>query len=496
MIKKICKSSYHSHEVQRCEENLNNLETISREAEEVCQRVAFDDESDRKKCEKTAEICEKALKACESHHGIRSDRCQEKRDTCQTRVHNIHSLRKKLQKMGHNSQLNRLNIKAAVKGRSGQLSVQTSISFGQKTEENGYVVKYFAGAEIEIPHKSAEYEVSVEGKVVLPRISNRWATKQLLEEELKMEVEGKIKAGRKDNLKEVSFKTIMEKSEEQKESIRKSPEYLKCSEHEQQDNILSSTCMKVRHQAASTDKTTLIVELPKELDQEPAVLKIEEYIKAYFISQISVHHDSSVSSPKELKVVLDISRAGDEAQLKVERSGHKWVVKNIRLPQYAKGIVPMSLSNRPAQNILQKLTHNQAPASCRIEPSYVSTFDNKTIRYEMNDCMHLLFKDRSGKIPVAVLARSQSGPKSSKVIEILSGVSKVVLKPKSDGALQIDLKIQNEKKEIELTKGQVHYEKCPESGEVLIEMKRFADNVYNIWFRKEMLQVPIFTSIF
>jgi hypothetical protein len=60
-----------------------------------------------------------------------------------------------------------------------------------------------------------------------------------------------------------------------------------------------------------------------------------------------------------------------------------------------------------------------------------------------------------------------------------------------DGGLKIELSANNENKEIELTKGQVHYEKCPESGDVLIEMKRYADNVYNIWFRKEMLQVKI-----
>ena len=492
MIKKICKSNYHADEAERCEEHLKNLEIISREAEELCQQHNDDDEQDRKQCHKTAQICEKALKICESCSGVRSKQCEKQKDACKARVNSTHSMKKMLQKMGKNSQLNRLNIQAAIKGRFSKRSVQTTLSFGSSAKEQGDVVKYFAGAEIEIPEKSAQYEVAFETQVVYPKINNRWNTKQLLEEEIKMEIEGKIRYGRKENLREVVFKSTLEKSEEQKQAVRSSPEYIKCSEHEQQNTVLSPMCMKARHQAASVDKVNLNIELPQELHQVPAVLRIEEYLKAYFVSQVSVHSDSSVSSPREIKLVLNLSRAGDEAQLKVERVGHQWVVKNIRLPRCFNGILPMSLRNRIVYRLFQKLTHNQAPASCRIESDYVGTFDNKTFRYEMNDCQHLLFKDCSGKVPVAVLARSESGPQSAKEIEILAGISQVVLKPKSSSqasGLTIDLKIKDVKKSIELTNGQVHVEKRPESEEVLVEMKRYSDNVYNIWFHKEMLQV-------
>ena len=497
MIKKICRSSFHSHEVERCEEHLNKLEVISSQAEELCKLQNLSNEDDQKKCQKTAEICEKALKVCESHHGVRTNQCQKNRESCQSRVRNTHSMKKMLTKMGKNSQLNKLNIQAAIKGRFNKQVVQTSINFGSSSEEQGRIVKYFAGAEIELPQKSAEYQVSYEGKVVYPKINNRWNTKDLLEEELKLEVEGKLRYGRKENLKEITFKSTMEKSQEQKEAVRSSAEFNKCQEHEQQDNKLTPVCMKVRHQAASIDKVYLNIELPQELSQAPAALRLEEYIKSYFVSQISVRQESSVSSPKEIKVVLDLSRAGDEAQLKVERSGHQWTVQNIRLPQAAKGLLPLSLRNRVAYRLIQKITHNQAPASCRVESDYIGTFDNKTFHYEMNDCMHLLFKDCSGKIPVAVLAKSESGSKSSKVVEILSGVTKVVLKPKSSSepkGLNVELSINGqEKKNVELAVGQVHQEKCPKSGIVLVEMKRYADNVYNVLIREEMLQVIFIT---
>jgi hypothetical protein len=397
-----------------------------------------------------------------------------------------------LKKMGKQSQLNRLNIRASIKGRHGKNTVKTAITYGRSIEEHEHIINVFAGAEVEVQHKGFEYQVSYEGKVVRPQVNNRWNTQQLLEDEIKMEVDSKIKYGRKDNQKEVSFRSVLEKSQEQKQSIKKSPEYIKCAEHEQKNQILSPMCMKVRHQAASLDKVSVTVELPKELNENTIALQAEELIKAYFLGQVSVHHDSTITSPKELKVVLDISRAGDEAQLKVERAGHKWHIQNIRLPTSLKGVLPLSVRNPVGYRLLQKITHNQTPASCRIEPTYIATFDNKTFHYELNDCQHLLFKDCSGRIPVAVLAKRESN--IAKTIEILAGVSKLVLKPKSSteaNVLKMDLKIKDDKKEIELVPGQVHHEKCKESGEILIEMKRYSDNVYNIVFRKEMLQVKI-----
>jgi hypothetical protein len=113
--------------------------------------------------------------------------------------------------------------------------------------------------------------------------------------------------------------------------------------------------------------------------------------------------------------------------------------------------------------------------------------------------MHLLFKDCSGKIPVAVLAKSASGPKSAKIVEILSGVNKAVLKPKSHHeatGMIVDLQIHGEKKTLDLAHGQVHYERSQKSGQVEVEIKRYSDNVYNIWFHKEMLQVELYFFYF
>jgi hypothetical protein len=428
LIKKVCRDNYQpsSYEYERCQENLENLEIVSRAAKEVCERHSFSHEFERKKCEKTAEICEKAVKICESRNRRQAHHCQEEKKECESHIQNKQILKKMLHKMGRNSQIQRINVDASIKSRNNKQSIKTALSFGSSVEEEGKIIKYFAGAEIELPEKSAEYEVSIDGKVNYPKINNRWNTKQLLEEELKMEVDGKIKYGQKDNLKEVSFKSVMEKSEEQKQSVKTSDEYSECSQHEQNNNILSATCMKVRHQAASIDKIELNIELPEEIRQEPALMKAEEYIKAYFVSQLTIQRAISSRSPRQIKLVLDLSRAGDEAQLEVENSGLKWTVENIRMPSYLQGVLPLSLRNPVGYRLIQKITHNQSPASCTVEPTEINTFDNKTFEYEMNDCKHLLFKERSSRVPIAVLARVKpdlSLPSKSKSCLDPSGLS-------------------------------------------------------------------------
>jgi hypothetical protein len=125
----------------------------------------------------------------------------------------------------------------------------------------------------------------------------------------------------------------------------------------------------------------------------------------------------------------------------------------------------------PEIQIVKKISNNMLPPTCRVEPTYVGTFDNKTYSYEINDCKHLLFKDRSGLVPVAVLATRVAGPKSSKVVEILAGVNKIELKPKSQteaSGMTVEIEVDGVKKTLDLAHGQTVVEKSPKSGQVSV----------------------------
>ena len=74
---------------------------------------------------------------------------------------------------------------------------------------------------------------------------------------------------------------------------------------------------------------------------------------------------------------------------------------------------------------LNRLT--QLPAACHVAPTHIRTFDRKTYNYQMNNCFHLLFKDSTETLPIAVMARNLQGV--SKEVKILAGIAEVLMTP-------------------------------------------------------------------
>jgi hypothetical protein len=455
------------------------------------------------RCHKTGEICQRAVRFCESRNGLGSKVCTEKKDLCLNRVRNTIFLRQKLEKMGNDSHLNRVNIQASIGGLGGKSSFESAFHFGSTMYEHGHVVKYYTGAQFALPEKGFEYQFVFESKVKYPKIKTRWNTTQLLEENLTMEIEGKLSYGQRNHIEEMFLKGTLDKSEEQKKEIKDSKMFQTCLKHEHENAHFSPACMEVRRQASSVDNFSLDLHLPENADQQPLDKTLNDFLKFYFADHANVHQqlNSSDKSQKEIEANLNLNLSGESAELSIEQLGQKWTIKNIRIPQEFNGILPLGLRKHLASHLFQKLTHNQAISSCRIEPHFIGTFDQRTFDYQINDCSHLLFKDCSGKVPIAVLARSEPGPKSFKIVEIFSGVSHLVLKSKNknlDSGLIIESVVNKKhKKHIELKNTtSAHYEFNHETKEVLFEIRRYSDNVYNFWFRKEMLQVRNKNSVY
>jgi hypothetical protein len=65
---------------------------------------------------------------------------------------------------------------------------------------------------------------------------------------LEVEVDGKVRYGRRSDQKEIHYEILMKKSEEQKKSVMESQEFARCMEQEAKNILLSPVCMKVRNQ--------------------------------------------------------------------------------------------------------------------------------------------------------------------------------------------------------------------------------------------------------
>merc|ERR1712198_639070 len=81
-------------------------------------------------------------------------------------------------------------------------------------------------------------------------------------------------------------------------------------------------------------------------------------------------------------------------------------------------IFPTSILSSPLEIAALKLTGNHVPATCRVEPSVVRTFDNMTLSYKINDSEH---------IPFAITTKTVSGEK--KMVKILSGITEAKIVP-------------------------------------------------------------------
>ena len=475
---------------------MNDIEFIAKEAEDVCQQHNYIHETDRMRCHKTGEICQSAVRICESRNGLESRACNEKIHLCLTRFNSTAFLRAKLARMGKDNHLRRVNIQASIVGKSGSSTLQTAFRFGSTVYEHGHVVKYFTGAEVVLPQNNTEYQVLLESKVQYPKITTRWNTSKLLEEDLNMKVSGKLSYGLKDHPHDIEFRGSLKKTDDQKKEVRASEDFRQCLEQERRNVQLSQTCLRVRRQASSVDEFRLAVQFPGKASQQPITLYLEQALKFYFFWELSKEEPTSsvVKSDRELVMNLNLSLDGGSADLQVDRSDLSQLYKDIRIPKCLNGILPLGLRKHFASHLFQKLTHDQAISSCRIENGSIQTFDQKSFRYELNDCNHLLFRDCSGKVPVAVLAKTEPVAKSSKIIEIMSGDSHLTIKtknPKVSGDLVIESKVATKhSKVIELkNSSSTHFEFCTETKDALFDIRRYSDNVYSFWFHKELLQV-------
>merc|ERR1712088_10937 len=174
------------------------------------------------------------------------------------------------------------------------------------------------------------------------------------------------------------------------------------------------------------------------------------------------------------------------AQLIAEYAGQKYKIVDVRIPSLLRPIFPISMRNPVTYTAVQKLTRGQIPASCRIEPTYIATFDNKTYSYEMNDCYHLVFRDCSEVLPVAVMAKTLSS--NLKEVKILAGQVSMVMSPKSKTEVELKMNLEGQVKNIIVNAGQIKEIKNSEQLTIL-DQKIPRQCLYCIYLPKEGLLV-------
>merc|ERR1712135_25330 len=201
----------------------------------------------------------------------------------------------------------------------------------------------------------------------------------------------------------------LEKTEELKREIHESPEFKQCLVDQGRQELLTPVCTTARLQAASMDKIRLTINTPEAWFDSYIMNLLDGVTKALLLGNVEGEKAYS-GTPGVTISEARADRVSQTITAKVWTPTREVLLRNIRFMGFARFFLP---------------------ATARVEPSYVRTFDNMTVPYQINDCEHVLLMDGSRRVPIAVTTRSAQSQR--KIVKILSGISEVEMIPTSAG---------------------------------------------------------------
>jgi len=357
--------------------------------------------------------------------------------------------------------------------------VQTIIAVGKKSA--GVNPSHLVAVDVS-PIIAGGIGFRYEGKIELPKLMNRWNVEKMVEESLKGGFQGELLFGKPSQMERIKVVAKLEKTEELKREIRESPEFKQCMVEQHHQKLLTPICTIVRHQAASMDKIHLTIQAPKTWAKSTFMNLLDGVTKALILGNIESEHIVSGTEG----VLIAEARVDRISQLvtlaKVITPTREIVMKNLRLMGYTRFVFPTTALRSPMEVAALKLTGARIPSTCRVEPTYIRTFDNMTVEYPINDCEHVLLMDGSKHIPVAVTTRTIESQK--KFVKILSGMTVVEMIP-STGSMKVMVN------GVPLTLpaiGEQLIKKSPQ-GKILLIVQHFEDNVVFVHIPEQGLKV-------
>jgi len=150
-----------------------------------------------------------------------------------------------------------------------------------------------------------------------------------------------------------------------------------------------------------------------------------------YIAQLPVYKQS-----KKIQVKLNFNQKLNTMTMLVQSPVDVMLYKNIRLPMYLHGVLPLIATKNPLEQSYKALSSSALHGKCILGQGYIQTFDKKTYSYQVDNCQHVLSADCSKKHSHSILVREVSGQKQ---VVIYHGLSKISFTPSySTYTLEVD----------------------------------------------------------
>lgn len=453
-VKQMCREEHQSEfEVERCIQQQKQkveqrkLTQVSQEAKAICQQEhelrqqeqqqGGKQQSEEQKeqaqrlCHSSVHVCEQAKELCKERRQQQQQQqqeqeveqqCHEKKTACLARQHVLRKVNKVLsEKLEHGSSATGMKFETGFKsGFGSEQTVEATLVMGQESKyrqqgQKEQNFKSFVIVELKNPN-SPVYEIEMKVNTEVKQVQHQWDIRGLVNDDARLLIKSNLRYGSQSGeKKEIEVKVELQKSDDQKRSVQQSPEYKACEQLQQSERRnLAPVCTEVRRQAAALDQIQLKIRLPEEIKRSQPIQWLEAIVEKavwfnmnYTMSSTAEQREQQqqqdqeesrrVQQSGEYKIDFDISRTGEEAKISISSpvSGKIQRLYNLRVPKALQKIIPFTMHMNVWHRVMELISEKQLPSTCELEGDFISTFDNKTYAYNMNGCMHLLYKDCS-----------------------------------------------------------------------------------------------------
>ena len=329
-----------------------------------------------------------------------------------------------------------IKAELSLKGQNSVIkSYEAFAVFGVKTT-NQWQFKPMMAANVKLPQEPKPFAFDFSGNIYLTKFKARWNVEDLMQQAPELTINTKAHYGVEGQQygNVITFRMKMKRSDKLVQSLRVSPEFVKCQQLAQQERLLAPICSKVRQQAGSYDTAEVILHVPQHISKYEVVRMIEGLFKASFWANYRPIIPRPQIPAGKLSMVFSVERTGKVANIRIENSRDVYELRKVRIPRVLHEVFPISARINALDWITQKATFDMLPATCRVEPGHISTFDNDTYAYKIptSNCEHVLMMDSSSAaLPIAVVAKKQSGQEM--IVKILAGKDQIQVGSASRG---------------------------------------------------------------
>jgi len=279
-------------------------------------------------------------------------------------------------------------------------------------------------------------------------------------------------------------------SHEQKEFSRQSAEARQCQKLKEErvpGAKMSEACEKTRLQAQTVDE----VEFKMVYNNVPEAVSVAErrmveylkiclwpYIKAVKTSGSSIEESGrSANLPVMVRVLFH--RETPSFDLIINKPDESIAFSSIRIPYPLTLVFPMKAGRNNAYLAAKAITGGAYTPECKVGAKSLTTFDNKTISLEVDDCFHLLSGDCSRDHSFGILIRSVKPDMNRREMKIFLGGVSILLTPsdrRGDSNSNIRVTVENEEVNVPVNA----WRAITVDGQEYASIFRSVDNVFQL----------------